>query len=83
MAGNSTGASSAWEAAVAASGSKVSYSGAGAAVAGGLSSNDIVAVAGLLIAAAGFVVNWYFKQKHYKLAERESAARLAERGFYE
>ncbi len=80
MSDNTGGAGSAFEAAMAASGSKVTYSGAGAAVAGGLSSNDLVAIIGLLIAAAGFVVNWYYKRKHYQLAERESAAR---RGFYD
>ncbi|SEL11767.1 Bacteriophage holin family HP1 [Roseateles sp. YR242] len=72
MGDKTDGAVSAFEAAVAASGSKVTYSGAGAAVAGGLSSNDLVALIGLLIALGGFVVNWYYKRKHYELAERQA-----------
>jgi hypothetical protein len=83
MADTTTGAVSAWEAAVAASANKVTSGGAGAAVAGVLSSSNFIAYAGLAIALAGFIVNWVYKRKHFKLAERESNARLADRGFYD
>jgi hypothetical protein len=33
---------------------------------------------GLVIGIAGFVVNWYYRHKEYKLKERESLARLSE-----
>lgn len=83
MADTTTGAVSAWEAAVAASANRITSGGAGATVVGVLSSSSFVAYAGLAIALAGFVVNWVYKRKHFKLAERESNARLADRGFYD
>lgn len=78
-----SGVVSAWEAAVAASASKVSYTGAGTAIGGAMSSSDMVAIAGLALALISSVVNWHYKRKHFQLAERESDARLAERGIYD
>lgn len=84
MADTTTGAMSAFEA-MAASGaaSKATYTGAGATFAAGVSGNDWMALIGVVIALAGFVVNWHYKRKHFVLAEREANARLAERGMYD
>lgn len=71
------------EAAVAASAPKIMYSGAGASGVGFWLSNEMIGLVGLCIALAGFVLNWHYKHKHFKLAKMETEARLAERGFYE
>jgi len=56
--------------------SAVSYAGSGAAtMIGVLTFNEWVALFGLLLAAATFGVNLWFKGKHLKLAEREFEAR--------
>ncbi len=47
------------------------YTGGGITVFGYLSAHDLALFAGVLIALAGFCVNWYYKYKHYKLAETE------------
>lgn len=57
---------------------KVTYSGSAAAVGGWFLSNEFAVLMGLVIGVAGFVVNWYYRHKEYKLKERESLARLSE-----
>lgn len=47
------------------------YGGSGAALYFGLTANEIAAFGGLAIAIIGFFVNWWYKHKHYKLAERK------------
>lgn len=46
------------------------YGGAGGAVFFGLSANEFAAIAGVCIALAGFFVNWYYKHKADRRAER-------------
>jgi predicted negative regulator of RcsB-dependent stress response len=58
--------------------SKVTYGGSAAAMGGWFLSNEFAVLMGLVIGVAGFVVNWYYRHKEYKLKERESLARLSE-----
>ncbi|CAN7536502.1 holin [Variovorax sp. LjRoot130] len=51
------------EATVAAAGSKVTYTGAGASVASWLLSSEFGVAAGLLLGIAGLLVNIYFKRQ--------------------
>lgn len=64
------------EAAIAASASKVMYSGAGAAGAGIVLSNTVIGLLGLLIALAGFCVNSYYRRKQDRRDEREHQMRI-------
>lgn len=57
--------------------------GAGTLSLGGLSANDIAMAVGAIVAVLGLLVQWYYRHKEYKLRERESNARMAERGFYD
>ena len=66
------------EAAIAGIAQKVTYSGAGAAVLGGLSANEIAAFGGLLIAFLGWLVNLYYKRKENRRRDELHRARLAE-----
>lgn len=47
------------------------YGGAGGALIFGLTANEFAAIAGVIIALAGFLVNWYYKHKADKRAEKE------------
>ncbi len=49
--------------------SKVQYTGAGAAIAFGLTANEVAALGGLVIAIIGYVTNLYYKRKNSKLLE--------------
>jgi hypothetical protein len=64
--------------AAASAASKVTYGGSAAAMGGWFLSNEFAVLMGLVIGIAGFVVNWYYRHKEYKLKERESLARLSE-----
>jgi hypothetical protein len=48
--------------------SAATYGGSGAAVYFGMSANEIAAFGGLLIAAVGLLINWWYKHQHLKLA---------------
>ncbi len=50
--------------------------GAATAVAGGFLADNWVGVGGLVIALAGFFVNWYYRHKEYKLRRCEIKAGL-------
>lgn len=53
--------------------SNTAYIASGLTVAaGGLSFNEWMMLGGFLIALATFLVNWYYRHKHYKLAERRA-----------
>lgn len=43
--------------------------GAGVAAAGALTFNEWMALGGFLLALGGFIVNWYYQHKRYKLEE--------------
>lgn len=51
---------------------KVTLGGAGTGVLGWATDNNTLGLIGVLIALGGFLVNWYYKHKHYKLAERQA-----------
>ena len=79
------------EAIAASAASKSMYTGAGLTLGGWWTSNEILGLAGLLIATLGFATNWYYKHK-LTLAEiaamqareaRESAEHRARMGLYE
>lgn len=46
------------------------YGGSAGAVYFGMTANEIAAFGGLIIAIIGLLVTWYYKHKHYKLAEK-------------
>ena len=61
---------------LAAAANKSTYVGAATAVFGGMSSSDIAAFGGLTLAAAGFLINTYFRWRDDKRAEMEHAQRM-------
>jgi hypothetical protein len=48
------------------------------AVAGTLSTQELVAISGLALAACTFGLNWYYKHKHYQLVRRRAMIAEAE-----
>lgn len=68
---------------IAASAPKVTYAGGAMGGSGFLLDDKVIGLAGLVIAIAGFLVNWHYKRKHDKRMQVEHEARMAERGFYE
>lgn len=46
------------------------HAGAYSAVYGGLSANEIAAYGGLVIGVVGLIINWYYKAKEDKRAEK-------------
>lgn len=71
------------DAAIAASASKATYTGAGMSVTGWLLSNEFAVLFGLILGLAGFLLNWYYKAKDDRRREREHRALMSERGFYD
>lgn len=78
------------EAIAASAASKSMYTGAGITLGGWWTSNEFLGVAGLLIAALGFMVNWFYKHR-LTMAEirameakeaREAAEHNARMGMY-
>ena len=66
----------AYEATAAAVASKATYGGAGGSFAGFMLSNEFVALVGLLIALAGFLVNWHYRAAQDRRDQIEHEARL-------
>ena len=52
----------------------VSYAASGTLMVGGLAMNELVAIIGLTLAIATFVVNWFYKHKHLQLARESKKA---------
>jgi hypothetical protein len=50
--------------------SATTYVGSGAAIIGGMSANEIAAYSGIFIGLIGMLVNWYYKAKEDRRAER-------------
>lgn len=69
-----------FDATMAAAGSKATYTGAGASVYGWFTSNEFAVVAGVTLALAGFLVNWYYRHKEDKRQQLEHERRM---GLYE
>ena len=61
---------------LAAAANKTTYAGAGIAAVGGMSASDIAAFGGLALAAAGFLINTYFRWRDDRRADVESARRM-------
>lgn len=51
---------------------KTTNIGAATAVGASFMANNWIGIAGLSIAVAGFLVNWYFKYKTYKLLAKKA-----------
>lgn len=66
------------EATIAAVANKVTYGGGGVAFLGGLAASDIAAIAGVVIATVGLVIQWYYKRKDDRRREVLLKARLAD-----
>lgn len=64
------------ETTAAALGSKATYTGAGMTLSGWLLSSEFAVLAGLILGVAGFLVNWYYKHKADRRAQREHEARM-------
>lgn len=62
---------------VAGAANKASVSGGFAALYGGWTANEFAAFGGLLIAAIGLIVQWYFKRKDDRRKAEEHTARMA------
>lgn len=58
-------------AASAASASKGMWTGAAVGALGGVSHNALIGWAGVLIALAGLLMNWYYRHLEYKLRKRQ------------
>jgi len=71
---------SAYEATIAAVGSKATYTGAGATIFAWMLSSEFGILLGILMGFGGFIVNWYYKHKQDKREEIEHARRM---GMYE
>lgn len=68
------------EASIAATGSKVTYTGAGGAILGWLLSSEFGILMGVLLGLAGFVVNLYFKLRADRRKQREHEAYMRKLG---
>jgi hypothetical protein len=55
---------------------KATYGGAATGFFGWLMSSSFIGLIGAIAAVLGVLVNWYYKHKHYKLAEREVNERI-------
>ncbi|WP_213956358.1 holin [Variovorax sp. dw_954] len=64
------------EAAAAAAGSKVTYTGAGASVVSWIFSSEFGVIFGILLGLAGLLVNWYFKRRTDQREHAEHLARM-------
>ena len=58
-------------------GARAQYSGAGIAVASGLTLYDIGVMVGIFTAIAGLVVTWYYRHRSFKLEQLRHQAELA------
>lgn len=65
---------------IASAASKAMYAGSGGSVIGGfLMSSEVVAFCGLILAAAGFLVNWYYKRKADRREQEAHERRMRSR----
>lgn len=68
------------DAALAAAGSKATYTGAGMTISGWLLSSEFAVLVGILIGVGGFLVNWYYRHKEDRRQQAEHERRM---GLYE
>lgn len=48
--------------------SAITYSAAGSAIFLGLTANEVAAIIAAVVAISTFLVNWYYRHRHFKLA---------------
>lgn len=65
------------EVATSAVASKSTYAGAGASVLGWVFSSEFTVIFGIVVAVAGFAVNWYYRAKADRRSEAEHKAKMA------
>lgn len=58
-------------------GTKATYTGGGTAVVGGLTSNELLTIIGVVIALLGFLTNFYFQHRRDQREAREHQRRMA------
>ncbi len=68
--------SQAIEAAIAATGSKATYTGAGMTISGWFLSSEFAVLSGILLGVAGFGVNLYYKRRSDRREQAEHEARM-------
>jgi hypothetical protein len=56
--------------------SKVTYTGAGTGILGFITSSQFLGLVGVLVALAGFLVNWYYKHKEDLRREQAHQRRM-------
>lgn len=66
------------DAAIAAAGSKATYTGAGMTISGWFLSSEFAVLIGMLIGVAGFAVNWYYRHKEDARQQAEHERRMRE-----
>lgn len=64
------------DSAIAAFGSKATYTGAGSTVVGWFFSSEFGVVAGIVIGVIGLAINWYFRNRADKREHAEHLARM-------
>lgn len=60
--------------AAASAATKATYGSSAAIVGGWFLSSEFAVLMGIVIGVAGFVVNWYYRHKEYRLKERAALA---------
>lgn len=73
-------AAAASAASVTAAASKATYAGSLALLGGWLISSQAAALLGLMIAATGLAVQWYYRHKEFRMRQREHAAQMRREG---
>jgi hypothetical protein len=66
----------AFEAGMAAAGSKATYGGASASILGWIVSSEVGIMVGILVGLAGLLVNWYYRYKKDRREQREHEKRM-------
>ena len=82
---NITNATQAIDAALSATGSKVTYAGAGMTIGGWVLSSEFAVLFGMIIGTLGLVVNWFYRHRltmveiklRHEAAEREKEEHIA------
>jgi hypothetical protein len=64
------------DAAIAAAGSKATYTGAGASILGWMMSSQAGILFGIVLGVGGFAINWYYRHKENKRQQAEHDKRM-------
>ena len=64
------------DAAIAAAGSKATYTGAGASILGWMMSSQAGILFGIMLGVGGFAINWYYRHKENKRQQAEHDKRM-------